>query len=61
MKWINHKAITFSTIYLLTSNLYASIVSALGSILPDLVEGFNFQTTSWKKSHRRISHWGFFI
>ncbi len=58
MKWVNHKAVTFSVVYLLSSNLFASLISAVGSIFPDTVEGTDFESASWKKKHRKFSHWG---
>ncbi len=58
MKWVSHKAITFSVAYLLSSNFFASLISAIGGVFPDAIEGFHFESVSWKKKHRRFSHWG---
>ncbi|MGC8766965.1 MAG: metal-dependent hydrolase [Brevinematia bacterium] len=58
MKWVNHKAVTFSVVYLLSSNLFASLISAVGSTFPDAIEGTDFKSASWKKNHRKFSHWG---
>jgi hypothetical protein len=45
----------------LTSNLFTSVVSALGSILPDLIEGYDFQTTSWEDFIEESIIWDFFL
>ncbi|MCD6397189.1 MAG: hypothetical protein J7L71_06585 [Spirochaetaceae bacterium] len=52
MKWTSHKIITFSAVYLLTDSLPAGIISALGAVFPDVIEG-----RYRKKTHRRLSHW----
>jgi len=68
MKWINHKIITFTTVYLFTSNFLSSCIAAAGSIIPDLLEGrFDFskkviqvnrnRKNSPPKWHRTITHW----
>lgn len=57
MKWINHKAITFSAVYYLSGNVFYSLISALGAVFPDWVEGFDYLNPNWKKRHRTYSHW----
>jgi len=59
MKWINHKAITFSVVYLLTGNFLSSCVAAAGSIIPDLLEGWKSKdkNTPLPKWHRTVTHW----
>jgi len=68
MKWINHKIITFSTVYLLTGNFLSSCIAAAGSVVPDLLEGrFDFSAkvnlgnknrkNSLPKWHRTVTHW----
>ncbi|MEM5855156.1 MAG: metal-dependent hydrolase [Candidatus Aenigmatarchaeota archaeon] len=57
MKWINHKAITFSVTYYLSGNIFYSLISALGAIFPDWIEGFDYLNPNWKKRHRTYSHW----
>ena len=57
MKWINHKVLTGSVIFFLTGNPLSTLISITGSILPDLMEGFNFSSARWKKFHRTWSHW----
>jgi len=57
MKWVNHKAITFSVAYYLSGNIFYSLISALGAVFPDWVEGFNYSDPNWKKRHRTYSHW----
>lgn len=59
MKWINHKAITFSVTYYLSGNIFYSLISALGAIFPDWIEGFDYKNPNWKKNHRTYSHWCF--
>ncbi|MEM1667516.1 MAG: metal-dependent hydrolase [Thermofilaceae archaeon] len=57
MKWINHKAITFATVYYLTGNVFYSLISAIGAVFPDWIEGFDYSNPNWKKRHRTYSHW----
>lgn len=57
MKWINHKISTFSLVFLLTSDFISSLIAAAGSIIPDALEGHDYDTDRWRKNHRRLSHW----
>lgn len=59
MKWINHKITTFSIVFLLTKDVLTSLAAAAGSIIPDAVEGHNYDSERWRKNHRRLSHWLF--
>ena len=52
MKWINHKILTGVTVYAVTNGIGFSLVSALGSVFPDFVEGRGIG-----KGHRKYSHW----
>lgn len=57
MKWINHKITTFSLVFILTHNLIGSIIAAAGSVIPDALEGHNYDSKRWRKNHRRLTHW----
>ncbi|WP_353684375.1 metal-dependent hydrolase [Thermodesulfovibrio sp. 3907-1M] len=57
MKWINHKISTFAITMLLTGNFAGSVIAAAGSIIPDAVEGHDYESERWRKNHRRLSHW----
>ena len=61
MKWVSHKLITGSTVFILTGSPILSIISATGSIFPDLIEGMptEHNYNAWRKNHRQISHWYF--
>ncbi len=63
MKWINHKITTFSIVFLVTHNLIPSFLAAMGSVIPDAIEGHNYNSDRWRKNHRRFSHWlfGYFL
>ncbi|MFN3995770.1 MAG: metal-dependent hydrolase [bacterium] len=55
MKWISHKIITLSFVFLATNDPVASFISALGSTFPDYIEGYHKGRIP--KYHRTISHW----
>lgn len=66
MKWINHKLITFSLVFLITDNIVSSSIAALGSVFPDKLEMNPFETLNKNKDkktiqlakdHRKTSHW----
>lgn len=58
MKWVNHKISTFSIMMILTQgSLIPSVLAAIGSITPDLLEGKKYESHKWRKKHRKISHW----
>lgn len=52
MTWKSHKAVTFATILAVTGNIPAAVLGALGSIVPDRIEG-----PLWRHWHRTYSHW----
>jgi len=57
VKWVNHRITTFAVVFIVTRSFVASLISAFGSVIPDAVEGHNYSSSSWKKNHRKISHW----
>lgn len=57
MKWINHKITTFSIVFLITKDVVSSLAAAAGSIIPDAIEGHNYDSDRWRRNHRRLSHW----
>ncbi len=44
MKWINHKITTFSIVFLVTHSLIPSFLAAIGSVIPDAIEGHNYNS-----------------
>jgi len=58
MKWFNHQIITGSTVYVLFNDPVGTAIAMSGSIFPDYIEGNDYESTRWKKNHRRLSHWG---
>lgn len=63
MTWVSHQSLTFSLILALTNNLLFAMVSAVGSILPDWMEGKGHKSQDpymqerWRQNHRKLSHW----
>lgn len=57
MRWINHKIISFGVVFGLTGNFLASVLASVGSIMPDLAEGLDFNSQGWRKRHRTYTHW----
>lgn len=60
MKWINHKLLTFSLVFLATDNPLYAFCSIPGSVFPDWVEGKPPSmggSYGWQKRHRGFSHW----
>lgn len=62
MKWTNHVLITGAAGYAVTGNIYSALVSAIGAITPDVIEGRPGEPGTarydrWRRSHRRLSHW----
>ena len=57
MRWITHQTVTFALTLYITHNPLLSLVSALGSVLPDSLEFkiYGYPVPIWK--HRRILHW----
>jgi len=60
MKWVNHKLITGSIVYITTNDLLLTTSAMIGSIIPDAAE---FPPWHYKdkrdylKQHRKITHW----
>ena len=52
MVWASHRAVTFVTIYAVTSDISAALCGTMGSTFPDKIEG-----PLWRKWHRTYSHW----
>ena len=63
MTWLSHKMITFSAVFTFTHNISFAIASAIGAIVPDLIEGKGFLSVNpfeqqrWRANHRTYSHW----
>lgn len=57
VRWINHKVSTFAIVFALTHDPVVSAISAVGSIIPDALEGSDYQSQNWKRRHRKITHW----
>ena len=59
MTWYSHKILTGSLVYATTGSKIASIFAAIGSVIPDAIEGYpntgNYR--AWRKHHRQLSHW----
>ncbi len=59
MTWFSHKILSGSLVYAATGSNVAAFFAALGSVLPDAMEGFpntgNYRT--WRKKHRQLTHW----
>lgn len=60
MKWVNHKLITGSIVYITTNDLLLTTSAMIGSVIPDATE---FPPWHYKdkrdylKQHRKITHW----
>lgn len=52
MTWKSHKIVTFATVFAATGSFPAAACAALGSVLPDRIEG-----PMWRHWHRTYSHW----
>ncbi|MEM4204916.1 MAG: metal-dependent hydrolase [Candidatus Methanomethylicaceae archaeon] len=65
MKWQSHKVLTFSIVGFITGSAITAFLSALGSVIPDAIEGHGYKECNtdrywrWKKRHRTMSHWWF--
>lgn len=59
MKWISHKVLTGSLVYAVSGDPFMGWVAAIGSILPDAIEGFPTESNynAWRARHRQLSHW----
>ena len=60
MKWVNHKLITGSIVYITTNDLLLTTSAMIGSIIPDAAEfppwPYN-DKRDYLKQHRKITHW----
>ena len=52
MTWFSHSVVTFSTMFVLTHNVFIAGCATLGCTFPDRVEG-----PLWQLWHRSYSHW----
>lgn len=58
MKWVSHKALSGSIAFLLTGNPILAMATAVGSVIPDSIEGKPDMTNyNWRRKHRCRSHW----
>lgn len=57
MTWYSHKLVTFSIVLATSGDLILGFLSSAFSVIPDSLEGFDYESERWKKNHRRISHW----
>lgn len=60
MKWINHKLITGSIIFIASNDVLLTVSSMIGSIIPDALEFPPWHYKNKKdylKQHRKITHW----
>lgn len=59
MTWFSHKILTGSFIFAVTGSGVAALCAAVGSVLPDAMEGMptagNYRR--WRKNHRQLTHW----
>lgn len=55
MTWNSHRIVTFTTVFLVTGNIWYAVSGMLGSTFPDRVEQFPFG--NWRRNHRKGSHW----
>ncbi|WP_028844211.1 metal-dependent hydrolase [Thermodesulfovibrio thiophilus] len=61
--WKSHKIVTFCVVYVLSHNPVFSLLAAIGSVVPDLIEGRGFVSMNpykqyrWQQNHRKLSHW----
>lgn len=60
MKWINHKLITGSIVFIASNDVLLTVSSMVGSIIPDALEfpPWHYKDKwSYLKQHRKITHW----
>lgn len=60
MKWINHKLITGSIVFIASNDILLTVSSMVGSIIPDALEFPPWHYKNKKdylKQHRKITHW----
>jgi inner membrane protein len=51
---INHKVLTFVSVYAFSDSILASVLASVGSLLPDALEGPMIKK---RRFHRTITHW----
>ena len=52
MTWKSHQIVTFTTVFVLSQDVFASIFASFGSAVPDKLEG-----PFWQSWHRTYTHW----
>jgi len=62
MTWFSHKILTASFVFSVTGSGIAALFAAVGSVLPDALEGVPNAKNSndmraWRNRHRKITHW----
>ena len=57
MIWANHRLVTGALVFAMTGDVIASGMSVMGSTFPDSIEGHDYASETYNKSHRRSSHW----
>lgn len=60
MKWVNHKLITGSIVFIASNDILLTTSSMIGSIIPDALEFPPWHYTDkrdYLKQHRKITHW----
>jgi inner membrane protein len=57
MKWVSHKIVTGSIVFVCTGDIIFTAASMIGSIFPDLIEGKPDSSPNWHQYHRKYSHW----
>lgn len=43
--------------FFVSHDFLSSLIAAGGSVLPDALEGSDFDSPTWKREHRKTSHW----
>lgn len=56
MKWVSHKILSFSLVWLGFNDFFGAVISGVGSIFPDLVEGKDYESERWRRVHRTYTH-----
>ena len=56
MQWYNHRIVTATCVYAATGSIVPTLIACQGSIIPDSIEGNNYNSAEWKDNHRKLSH-----
>ena len=56
MQWFNHRIVTATFVYAATGSIVPTVIACQGSIIPDSIEGNDYNSDKWKENHRKISH-----